>query len=240
MDIICLICCLCGELSQLQQGTVQQQQQQLAASPAVVEVANENTPKLVAATASKFSPTAPTGVVFVAGTDYAKISRITDDSIFRDTELRPGMKVFSINNISINSGAHAKDVIASCGTTVTMLAHTAGYFGNTENLVTATACKEQPGQTVGIVYKKEVGGSRMVLKSISESSLFTNSELSPGMELVAINNVKVLSATHAKNLTVEAFPQVTILARRNKAVAVAVNPSDDVPVATATVLEVQL
>lgn len=34
---------------------------------------------------------------------------------------------------------------------------------------------------------------------------------------------------HAKNLTMEAFPLVTILARRNKAAVVVVDPSDDVP-----------
>lgn len=230
--IIILICCLRNKQNQ------PTQQQATPATP-TMEVVNRGQPKLVTASATKISSDALVGVSFVAGTDYAEISRINHNSIFRNTELLPGMKVVSINNISINTGAHAKQVIAASKSFVTMLAHTAGYFGNTENFVTATACKEQPDQKVGVVYQKEDGSGRILLKRMTVTSMFANGDLSPGMEVVAINGVTVLSAVHAKILSVEAFPILTILARRSKAVAVVVDPSDDIPVATATVMAVQ-
>lgn len=233
--ILLIICIACGLLKKKEELTAEKRAAAKAGSTVVV---NDSEPKLVTAAATKPSPHSSTGVGFVRNTDYAKISRITDDSIFKETALTPGMKVVSINNRRVNSGDHAVQVIKETPSTVTILAHAAGYFGSTESFVTATARKEYPDQVVGVIYlsKKDKHSENTGLKHIAETSLFAGSDLAPGMEVVAINNVKVRSAIHAQTLTMESFPFVTILARCDTAVAMAINPSSDEPAAPATVL----
>lgn len=223
--IICLICCLCNKNNEAQQRPTEVKPS--ATGNRIVEVVDLK-PRLVTAAATKFSPYDQPGVHFATDKDYAEITRIGTDSMFKDTALASGMKVVSINNIIISSGEHASQVIASCKSVVTVLAHTQGYFGNTSNFVTATACKTQPDQKMGVVFKKEANSTQIVLKTISETSLLVHDrEMLNGIEVVTINNVNVQSVTHAQHLAVNAFPLVTILARRNMAVAAVAEPSLD-------------
>jgi hypothetical protein len=189
--------------------------------------------RLVTAAATKVSPEARCGMVFV-GTDHACITRILSDSIFHGSELEPGMKIVSINNIPIHSNTQAAEALTAAKDVVTIVAHSAGYYGSTDDLVVATVKKDLPYQAIGVVYKKEGSHGPVRLGAFGESSLFRSSssphgnDLTVGMQVITINNIPVLSVAQAGSVTRSAFPLVTILARRTAAVAVLAEANGDV------------
>jgi hypothetical protein len=157
-------------------------------------------PRLVTAAATKFAPQTRCGVAFV-GTDFAQITRIDSDSIFAGTELEPGMKIVFINNIAIHSTQQALATLRAAPDVVTIVAHSAGYYGSTENLVTATIVKDRQDQPMGISYKRDDGHGPIRLGMFPATSLLSrsssnpsssSSDVTPGMEVVTINNIPVL------------------------------------------------
>jgi hypothetical protein len=185
-------------------------------------------PRLVTAAATKLTPESNCGVFFV-GTDYAEITRILSDSIFSGTELERGMKIVSVNNIPIHSTQQAlASLCAAAPDMVTIVAHSAGYYGSTENLVTTTVAKEWPDQPVGITYEQEVSQGPIRLGSFPATSLLLRSPnsflLTPGMEVIAVNNIPVQSIAQAVEVTRSAYPLVTILVRCSSTVLVLAVP----------------
>jgi hypothetical protein len=186
-------------------------------------------PRLVTAAATKLTPESNCGVFFV-GTDYAQITRILSDSIFSGTELDRGMKIVSVNNIPISSAQQALASLCAAAPDMvtTIVAHSAGYYGSTENLVTATVTKEWPDQLVGINYEQEVSQGPIRLGAFPATSLLLRSPnsclLTLGMEVIAVNNIPVQSIAQAVEVTRSAYPLVTILARCSSTVAVLAVP----------------
>jgi hypothetical protein len=140
------------------------------------------------------------------------------------------MKIVSINNIPISSAHQAVATLSAAPDVVTIVAHSAGYYGSTDNLVTATIVKDRPDQPMGISYKRDVGHGPIVLgmfpttslrlRSSNPSSNPSSSDVTPGMEVVTINNIPLRSNAQAAEVTRSAFPLVTILARRRSATVV--------------------
>jgi hypothetical protein len=236
--LLILLCCVMKQ----QERNRQQQQQQHLDQPAAVAPAAvlrtttagpitgpEGLPRSrLVTTATTKSPAARCGMGFV-GTDHACITRILSHSIFHGSELEPGMKIVSINNLPIHSNTQAAEALTAAKDVVTIVAHSAGYYGSTDDLVVATVRKTLPYQAIGVVYKKEGSHEPVRLGAFGESSLFRSSsssssphdnDLSAGMQVVTVNNILVSSVEQAVSVTRSAYPLVTILARRSAAVAV--------------------
>jgi hypothetical protein len=226
------LCCYCQKQEQWQQQAetaaqrrVVQEAIQSSSTPRIISKQGRvvpSPPRLVTAAATKFAPQSRCGVAF-AGSDYAQITRILSDSIFAGTELEPGMKIVSINNIPIHSTHQAVATLSAAPDVVTIVAHSAGYYGSTDNLVVATIVKDRPDQPMGISYKRDVGHGPIVLGMFPTTSLLlrgsnpSSSDVTPGMEVLTINNIHLRSNAQAAEVTRSAFPLVTILARRRSA-----------------------
>jgi hypothetical protein len=252
--ILIVCCCLCCCFYCLNQQQEQQEKDRVRASagtsavqPMMIQSSTASRimpkhelfalpPRLVTAAATKFAPESRCGVDFV-GTDYAQITRILSDSIFAGTDLEPGMKIVSINNIPIHSTQQAVATLRAALDLVTIVAHSAGYYGSTDDLVTATIVKDRPDQPMGISYKREVGHGPVVLGMFPATSLLlrssnpSSSDVTSGMEVIAVNNIPVRSNVQAAEVTRLAYPLVTILARQRMA-AVAVFAEPVAPSAT--------
>lgn len=171
---------------------------------------------LATGAAMKSSPKQAVGVNFT-GTDHAQISSFYDNSVFKGSGLVPGMKVVSVNNTIARSAVEARQIVQGISDgPVTILAHSAGFFGATDDLVTATVSKKAPGQSSGVVFKTYPSAPSMVYLSKIDSSTspFVHTDVAEGMEMVAVNNTPVQSVSQAAELTRQAFPLVTFLARR--------------------------
>ena len=222
-----LICgCLLGEG---ERGQRQRAAEEVTNTPQHAIVPNVSTtsgaasiPILITATAPKFCASQTVGVNFT-GTDHAKVSSMDGDSIFKETRLVPGMKVVSINNVAVNSKIEALRLIRESSDIVTVLAHDPGYYGQTENLLSATIRKELPDQSNGVAFKTHPSAAgKVIISRVEARSPFIHTDIAIGMEIVAINNAAVQSATRAAELTRQVFPLVTLLARRSAAIAVAI------------------
>lgn len=153
-------------------------------------------------------------------TDLIMVESLSDTSIFNGTDLSAGMRILSINGVSSlgKTVTEMSKVIAAAERNVRIKAcyPTEGENNAAEDdgEITAVARKRSVDQKVGmrLTRSKDV----IAVESISETSLFHESGLVAGMEVLTINGISTQGKTvkDMSKIIAQSIDRVEIRARR--------------------------
>ena len=136
------------------------------------------------------------------------VSSISEDSIFKDSELKVGHKVLSINKMSVDGMTKfdAIKLFKTAESTVTIMAEDVGLIG-------VTVVKPTADTKLGIGIKEKDG--ELYISSIYDSGLFTTTDLREDMKLVSLNrkSVRGMNKTEAINMIKETEGEVSVIAQ---------------------------
>jgi C-terminal processing protease CtpA/Prc len=181
---------------------------------------SDNNLSLVTAILEKGDKENKVGLAFLRKRGQLVITKINSNTPAAETDLLVGMEVLSINNTDVGeiSSTEASKLLANSEGAITILAKRpslpAGSF------VTAAIMKENPTTPIGI----KLGGTKsgqVVIRSVTELSPASFTELEEGMIVKSINNVQTngLSTKEVAVLLAECTTSITILAQTTQEVA---------------------
>lgn len=145
--------------------------------------------------------------------DSVVVGAIPKESEWYRTPMRKGAHVLSINNTTYQSATEYSNLIQMLEGPVTILARTTTKSDNEtyHTLVTGTVQKPTKDASTGIVFRQTAVGAVYIFH-IEDGSLFSKTDLVPGMQLVKVNNRLVHSPTEAAAIVRESSGLVTVLA----------------------------
>ncbi|CAB9507347.1 expressed unknown protein [Seminavis robusta] len=204
---------------------------------------NSSNGKIISVTATKASRDSRVGIAMRRkdGVGFC-VDSIAPTSIFANTELQQGMKVLTINGVSIQQSMSSQQVLSllvNAESKVTIVAEKAdnngaaamrnsstsnNHHGSNHNSVnnhhgnnvSVTVTKPTPSSRVGISIKR-YDGIGFVVESIAPGSLFEPTELKKGMKVLSINGVPIQLSMQSEEVLVlltSAPTNVTIVAER--------------------------
>lgn len=164
---------------------------------------------IVSAKVTKPSTDTKVGIGLRSIDNCIVISSVADDSLFAGTPIKPGLRVLQVNKTDMY-GLTRTQAIAPFKEAVGTLSVLADDIG----LIAAKVTKASASSKVGIGLREMAG--QIIISSISDDSLFADTDLMPGLRLVCVDNVlcKGLSKMDAIKLFKEAEGSITVLAER--------------------------
>lgn len=147
------------------------------------------------------------------------VASIAPDSPASGTCLKPGYQIISINNESFADYLQAAAFLVVLQGTVTILARRPPpdpgicypQLKYDPCLITGTVWKASRDTVCGIVFREAVSGGVFIYE-IQEGSLFSRTQLVPGMPVVKVNNHRITSPGEAVRIIKESECLVSILA----------------------------
>jgi C-terminal processing protease CtpA/Prc len=137
------------------------------------------------------------------------VSSISGDSLFKDTKLKPGLRLLFVNKTSCEGITRDAAILPfkEAEGEITVVCEDVGY-------VAAIVEKADPEESLGIGLK-ELNG-HIVVSSVKEESLFEFTDIKPGLRLVCINNTltKGLTKHEAILLLKEAVGKITVIVEK--------------------------
>ena len=141
---------------------------------------------LKTATVEKENPSLKLGIAVSRYGEMIVIDKIHEGSLASETDLRKGMELLSINNVSCKHKTilDVEELLSMETDTVTILAEwTTGPQGD---LVTGTFVKDRTNAKAGITMRYQNG--KVLIKHIQEGALAATTDLDVGMWIKAVNN----------------------------------------------------
>lgn len=148
------------------------------------------------------------GIAFRSSMSSAIVSSIAEDGLLANTNIKPGMKVLTINGIAIRGPSEGVAVLRVClPGEITILAGSSEY-------VTATVVKPNIASKVGVIVKKDRDGDN-VFTRFAPKSPFRKTDLKEGMKIVTVNGVDCtrLDATDIVGILGKSDGYITVLAK---------------------------
>ena len=159
---------------------------------------------------------AKVGVTLTQQGSKLLITKIKEESLLADTDLRVGMEVLSIDNTSCvgKTSAQAAEIFKGVDGTLMVIARKPALEAGI--LVTAALARDSPDAKLGI--RLGMTGGTVVVTSFSPNSLASKTDLEPGMAIRTINNVDVagMESTDAAGMLKDTEGIITILAETRK------------------------
>lgn len=189
----------------------------LDGSSKTTAIAMPDSDRIVTATVYKESADQKTGISFRKGSSgEAVISLLSKEGMLAKSNLSLGWTVALINNEKVESHPDAVELIRSATGAVT-IATIDGDPEQFHDLVTA-AVEKEAGQSTGLSLTTKKGS--IWIKSIGDTSMFRDTRLIPGTQIISINNERNFrNALDAAQLLRESSGCVTIAGRVSPAEA---------------------
>ena len=163
---------------------------------------------LIAVVAVKETPESKIGIGLKDMSGMVIVSSIADDSIFKDSALKVGHKVLSINKMGVDgmSKYDAIKLFKTAESSITIMAEDVGLVG-------ATVVKPTVDTKVGIGIKEKDGD--LYISSIYDSGLFTSSDLREDMKIVSVNrkSVRGMNKLDAIQMIKDAEGEISLIAQ---------------------------
>jgi C-terminal processing protease CtpA/Prc len=104
----------------------ERQQQEVAASKAAGATSSTTTTmlttdKVVTAIAIKPTPESTIGISMKTTKGVTRIVNVSEAGLLKDSDLRPGLQIVSINGVDVKNAKHARALIQACRETVTLV-----------------------------------------------------------------------------------------------------------------------
>ena len=163
---------------------------------------------LITVVGLKEAPESKIGIGLKDMSGMVIVSSIAEDSVFKDSALKVGHKVLSINKMSVDgmSKYDAIKLFKTAESTITIMAEDVGLVG-------ATVMKPSADTKVGIGIKEK--GGELYISSIYDSGLFTTSDLREDMKLVSLNrkSVRGMNKVEAIQMIKDADGELSVIAQ---------------------------
>ena len=163
---------------------------------------------LITVVAVKETPESKIGIGLKDMSGMVIVSSIADDSIFKDSALKVGHKVLSINKMGVDgmSKYDAIKLFKTAESSITIMAQDVGLVG-------ATVVKPTVDTKVGIGIKEKDGD--LYISSIYDSGLFTSSDLREDMKIVSVNrkSVRGMNKLDAIQMIKDAEGEISLIAQ---------------------------
>lgn len=159
----------------------------------------------------------------LTGVGDVKITSIAEDGMFAGTALKCGMHIHAINSCRFATAREAVGMMKAAEDEITIVASYKPFTFSTQRLEPlptmtspAVAIATKPSKFSKLGIGLTGAGWNIVISSLSEDSLFANTDLKVSMKLETINNYVFCNAHEAITYLKEAKGQMVIVASNKK------------------------